>query len=61
MQASVGTAGLGALQEATMRPTIRRSEIRQLFRDFFIGALVLAGIGAAISLGSSGLELIATR
>jgi hypothetical protein len=53
--------GLGALQEGTMRPTSRSSEIRQLIRDILIGALVLACIGAAVSLGSSGLELIAMR
>jgi hypothetical protein len=44
-----------------MHPTSRSSEIRRLIRDILIGAFVLACIGAAISLGSSGLELIAMR
>jgi hypothetical protein len=44
-----------------MRPTSGSSEIRQLIRDILLGALVLAGIGAAVGLGSSGLELIAMR
>jgi len=44
-----------------MPPTSSRSEIRQLIRDLLIGVLVLAGIGAAISLGTHGLELIAMR
>jgi hypothetical protein len=44
-----------------MRPISRRSEIRQLIRDLLIGVLVLAGIGAAVSVGSSALELIAMR
>jgi len=53
--------GLGALQEGTMPPTNSRSEIRRLIRDVLIGVLVLAGIGAVISLGTHGLELIAMR
>ena len=43
-----------------MRPTVRSSEIDNCFVTS-LSALVLAGIGAAIGLGSSGLELIATR
>jgi hypothetical protein len=49
------------IQEGPMAPTSRRSEIRKLFRDFLIAALVLAGIGAAVSLGPIGFELISMR
>jgi hypothetical protein len=44
-----------------MRPSSGSSEIRELIRDILIGGLVLACIGAAVGLGSSGLELIAMR
>ena len=44
-----------------MRPTVSRSEFWQLVRLFLVCALLLAGIGAAISLGAPALELIAMR
>ena len=51
----------GALLEGTMRQTISRSELGQFLRLFFVAALLLACIGAAIGAGSSALELIAMR
>jgi hypothetical protein len=46
----------------TMRPTtIRRLEVVQFIRAFLISGLLLAGIGAAISFGSSALQLMAMR
>jgi hypothetical protein len=46
----------------TMRPTTaRRLEVVQFIRTFLISGLLLAGIGAAISFGSSALQLIAMR
>jgi hypothetical protein len=44
-----------------MRPTVSRSEFGQLVRLFLVSALLLAGIGAAISMGAPALELIAMR
>jgi hypothetical protein len=44
-----------------MRPTVSRSEFEQLVRQFLVSALLLAGIGTAISLGAPALELIAMR
>lgn len=44
-----------------MRPTVSRSEFAQLVRLFLVSALLLAGIGAAISMGAPALELIAMR
>jgi hypothetical protein len=35
--------------------------LRQLLRDVIIGAILLIGLGLAISLGSTALELIAMR
>jgi hypothetical protein len=47
--------------EGTMRPTIGRSEFGQFVRLLFLSVLLLAGIGIAVSVGSSALELIAMR
>ena len=44
-----------------MRLPITRSELGQFLRLLFVAALLLAGIGVAISGGSSALELIAMR
>jgi hypothetical protein len=45
-----------------MRPTTtRRLEVVQFIRAFLISGLLLAGIGAAISFGSSALQLMAMR
>jgi hypothetical protein len=44
-----------------MRPTIGRSEFGQFVRLLLASALLLAGIGAAISVGPSALQLIAMR
>jgi hypothetical protein len=44
-----------------MRPPIARSELGQFLRLLFVAALLLAGIGVAISGGSPALELIAMR
>ena len=44
-----------------MRPPITRSELGEFLRLLFVAALLLAGIGVAISGGSSALELIAMR
>jgi hypothetical protein len=41
---------------------MRRSELGQIVRLIFVSVLILAGIGAAISFGSSALhQLIALR
>ena len=44
-----------------MRPTISRSELGQFVRLLLVSALVLAGIGAAISVGPAAIQLIAMR
>jgi hypothetical protein len=47
--------------EGTMRPTTSRSEFGQFVRLLFVSALILAGIGAAISIGPFVLQLFAMR
>ena len=44
-----------------MRPRISRSELGHFLRLLAVAALLLGGIGMAISGGSSALELIAMR
>jgi hypothetical protein len=51
----------GTLLEGTMRPTTSRSEFGQFVRLLFVSALILAGIGAAISIGPSVLQLFTMR
>jgi hypothetical protein len=47
--------------EGIVRPTISHSEFGQFVRLVVVSALILAGIGAAISIGPYALQLIAMR